>query len=42
MACNGGLMDNAFKYAIDNGMCTEEEEPYKGERKLCYVFHKFL
>ena len=35
MACNGGLMDNAFKYAIDNGMCTEEEEPYKGEKESC-------
>ena len=35
MACNGGLMDNAFRYAIDNGMCTEKEEPYKGEKESC-------
>lgn len=26
--CSGGLMDNGFKYAIDNGMCTEETYPY--------------
>lgn len=27
--CNGGWMDNAFEYAIKNGMETESEYPYK-------------
>jgi len=27
--CNGGWMDNAFMYAIKNGMETESEYPYK-------------
>ena len=33
--CNGGLMDNAFNYAIDNGMCLESDDPYLGSEYSC-------
>jgi hypothetical protein len=28
-------MDSAFLYAIDNGMCSEEADPYKAEYESC-------
>jgi C1A family cysteine protease len=33
--CNGGLMDNAFKYAEANAICTEESYPYKAQKGTC-------
>ena len=35
MGCNGGEMTSAFEYAIDNGICTESDVPYKIETHDC-------
>tara|TARA_B100000524_G_C23641059_1_gene366655 strand:+ start:645 stop:1667 length:1023 start_codon:yes stop_codon:yes gene_type:complete len=35
LGCHGGIMDNAFSYAIDNGMCSELAYPYDAKGHLC-------
>merc|ERR1719421_1624278 len=38
MGCQGGLMDNAFKYLQQSkGACTEESYGYKGRRGTCQI-----
>lgn len=34
-ACNGGIMAEAFQYAIHNGMCSESEDPYEADSGYC-------
>jgi C1A family cysteine protease len=33
--CNGGLMDSAFQYAVDYGMCSEEDYSYTASIENC-------
>merc|ERR1719265_3058325 len=35
--CQGGLMDDAFKYMEQNGMCTEESYSYTAKNGQCHA-----
>jgi C1A family cysteine protease len=33
--CNGGIMESAFHYSVDNGICSESEYPYTAKQGQC-------
>ena len=33
--CEGGEMNDAFEYAIENSLCVESEDPYMAEDEKC-------
>ncbi len=40
--CGGGEMNDAFEYAIENNICTEIQDPYKGVENKCIKCNSYI
>jgi len=40
--CHGGEMNDAFEYAIENNICTEYQDPYRGIEGKCIKCNSYI
>lgn len=40
--CNGGQMDDAFQYAIQYPMCSDEQDPYEAKDDACQTCNSII
>jgi C1A family cysteine protease len=42
LGCNGGSIDNTFKYTVDNKMCLEKDYPYTAKDGTCHSCNGYV